>query len=144
MASVVVIGPNLVDQSTGSFHVHAAGCSDIKRREYSSREFEYDRTHPIEFGSEVEVSEYINSDFIDDDNPAESFLNDIHFFPCVNFEEKKESIVDTKTVTILRKITFEVVVKGMFFNVEIFATPENFADALSEIFAMRNSRAITY
>ena len=31
MSRLTVIGPNLRDQSKGSFHVHDAGCMDIKR-----------------------------------------------------------------------------------------------------------------
>lgn len=31
---LTIIGPNLADQSKGSFHVHAAGCADLKRGQY--------------------------------------------------------------------------------------------------------------
>lgn len=51
---------------------------------------------------------------------------------------------DTKTVTTLRKITFELVKKGVFYTVEIFVPKSDFRDALDEIFAMRTSRNIQY
>jgi hypothetical protein len=53
-------------------------------------------------------------------------------------------MMDTKTVTTLRKITFEVVKAGMFYAVEIFVPKNDFVDALNEIFAMRTSRNIQY
>jgi hypothetical protein len=145
MARVVVIGPNLPNQDNGSFHVHAEGCADIKRSpDYRSREFDGDKANVTDYATEIEMVEDVYADFVDDDNPATEFLNDFYIFPCVKFEEKKESIVDTKTVTHLRKITFEIFKDGLFFDVEIFVKATDFRDALSEIFAMRNSRNIAY
>jgi hypothetical protein len=147
MTSLVVLGPNLIDQSKGSFHVHAAGCRDLGT--YYGRQHDADKANPVDFDSESDVVEYVYADQIAEDpegNAVNNLLSDFYFFPCVEFAPKKEAVVktDTKTVTILRKITFEVYKNGMFFNMEVFATKANFSDALSEIFAMRNSRNIAY
>lgn len=32
--NLTIIGPNLLDQSKGAFHVHATGCAHLRRAEY--------------------------------------------------------------------------------------------------------------
>jgi hypothetical protein len=57
---------------------------------------------------------------------------------------KKESAVDTQTVTILKTITFELVKDGVFYDIEIKVKKEDFDVALGEVMALRNSRNIQY
>lgn len=87
---VVIIGPNLIDQSKGSFHVHKAGCADTKKAVYRLHRRDMD---PFEVGSEKDVIEYIFSDIIDQDisegyipdteDAWKSYLSEVYFFPCV-------------------------------------------------------------
>lgn len=87
---VVVIGPNLPNQSKGSFHVHEASCADIERnREYRSPDFGFDRTHPYEMDSRMDVTTFVYppSDFDYDPTDAsdsDAYLSDIYFFPCTS------------------------------------------------------------
>ena len=83
---VHVIGPNLPDQSKGSFHVHAAGCADVRRSpDYRSREFAHDKAHPIEADSLTAVIEYVYADMLDDEpgGTVEDYRSDFYLFPCV-------------------------------------------------------------
>lgn len=59
---------------------------------------------------------------------------------------KKESSVDTdtKTVTTLKTITFELVKDGVFYDVEVKVAKADFDQALGEIMGMRSSRNIQY
>jgi hypothetical protein len=85
-ATVVCIGPNLPDQSRGSFHVHAAGCADIGRsRDYRSREFDGDKANPIEIETLEDLVEYVYADQLaeDDETTASSLTSDFYVFPCV-------------------------------------------------------------
>jgi hypothetical protein len=154
MTSVVVIGPNLLKQDH-SFHVHAAGCADIKRSPvYRSREFDGDKNSPMDFNSETEVIEFVYSDFIDNDNPADNFSGDFNFFPCVRFaapvtpvpEKEKAMEFDTRTVTSLRRITFEVYNKkqSVWFEAELKVPYADLEQTLSELRAMPNTRNIQY
>jgi hypothetical protein len=82
---VCIIGPNLLDQSKGQFHVHAAGCADTKKAQY--RMHRDDVRHPYSVTSKQDVVELIYSDMIADEPGStwEDFLDDdIHFFPCVH------------------------------------------------------------
>lgn len=77
---VHVIGPNLSDQSKGSFHVHAAGCADVRRR-YRDEDGS-DHTIPVE--TRCDVAAYIYDNGIMEENgdgPAD-YLFDFHFAPC--------------------------------------------------------------
>jgi hypothetical protein len=89
--NVEIVGPNLTDQSTGDFHVHAAGCADLGKRHYDSP-----RNHGLLTGSlwlttvesEQEIVEEIYSDFLptnDDGEPTTwtDFEDTVHIFPCV-------------------------------------------------------------
>lgn len=82
---VHVLGPNLRDQSKGSFHVHAEGCADVKRsREYKGRDFDHDRRTTYEVSSLVDVAAEIYQDMIDEDNPAENYVSEFYVFPCAS------------------------------------------------------------
>lgn len=89
---VQIIGPNLPDQSKGSFHVHATGCADVRRSpDYRSPEFMNDRATSYDFASRIDVAEFIYSDIIAEDDEQDGpldessvYLNDIHFFPCTD------------------------------------------------------------
>lgn len=77
---VNIIGPNLRDQSKGSFHVHAAGCADIARRYQGDDGAGID----IEVASRCDAAAYIYDNGIMEENgdsPAD-YLFDFHFAPC--------------------------------------------------------------
>jgi hypothetical protein len=78
---VTVCGPNLRDQSKGTFHVHAAGCADLARG--AKREPEYANGWTIEVASAVEVCDEV---YPPEDFECESGDNlaEFHFFPCVS------------------------------------------------------------
>lgn len=82
-----VVGPNLRDQSKGSFHVHAAGCRDMKRMAKRDPEFDFElRQHPQgdEFSTCVEVAESVyDNGIMTDDETGEDYLHDFYFAPCV-------------------------------------------------------------
>jgi len=76
---VVIVGPNLRDQSKGEFHVHAAGCADLKRNRNLKHE---NQSMTLEAGSLVEIVDYVYppGDF---DCEAGEFLSEFHVAPCV-------------------------------------------------------------
>ena len=81
---VNVIGPNLADPGE-AFHVHAAGCADVKRNPLY-------RGHRIEvegFTDLIEMSLVIYADQIEEDTSgrderqvADQYLTDFRVFPC--------------------------------------------------------------
>jgi hypothetical protein len=79
---VTICGPNLRDQSKGSFHVHAAGCADLVRG--ARREPEYRSDWTIEAATRDDVVLEVYSDMIlaNDCDPIEDYRSDLHFFPC--------------------------------------------------------------
>jgi hypothetical protein len=76
---VTVCGPNLRDQSKGSFHVHAAGCADLARG--ARREPEYAHGWTLKVASRTAVCDAV---YPPEDFACESgeYLSDLHFFPC--------------------------------------------------------------
>jgi hypothetical protein len=88
---VHIIGPNLLDQSKGSFHVHAEGCADMKRspRVYDWRggrgEHAGDIKTPVEVESMQDIVEYCYADQLDegDYDGWRDLDNDFHVLPCV-------------------------------------------------------------
>ena len=80
---VTICGPNLNDQSNGSFHVHAADCADLKRG--AQREPAYRDGWTIEAATRDEVGDEIYADHIDEGSmePGEG-TSDCHFFPCTS------------------------------------------------------------
>lgn len=84
--SLYVVGPNLRDQSKGSFHVHDANCGDMQRmaRRDSAFAMELRDGRPVEFKTQVEVAEYVyDNGIMTDDETGEDYLFDFHFAPCV-------------------------------------------------------------
>lgn len=84
--NVAIIGPNLYDQSNGTFHVHAATCRDG----YNARKYPAGARWEVEASSQVEVSTLVYEDVIvsdhglDLDSPealdmAEEYLTDFYF-----------------------------------------------------------------
>jgi hypothetical protein len=96
---VLIIGPNLPDQSKGSFHVHKVGCRDIL---YS---YPYELTMheaPVEVDSKARAAELIYDNGILDEeiynrraasepgadldqirkDVIEDYVNDLWFAPC--------------------------------------------------------------
>jgi hypothetical protein len=82
---VTIIGPNLRDQSKGTFHVHAEGCADIKRM--ASREPEYLDGWTVSATSvkDVVTDVYDPDNFgWNEDDPQEvaDYASEFYFFPC--------------------------------------------------------------
>ncbi len=78
---VTIIGPNLRDQSKGSFHVHAAGCADIVKM--SRRDPEFAHGWDMEASTREEVAGEVYADMIDESGATpESYVSDFHFAPC--------------------------------------------------------------
>lgn len=81
---VIIVGPNLIDQSKGQFHVHKEGCSHLRRAEYKYRQ---DLKYPIELSSVKAVVAYVYpADEFDYDPTDESnynnYVQDFWFAPC--------------------------------------------------------------
>jgi hypothetical protein len=78
---VTICGPNLNDQSSGQFHVHAAGCADLKRG--AMREPEYRHGWTIEATTRDDVGDEIYADHIAEGSmePGEG-KDDCKFFDC--------------------------------------------------------------
>lgn len=74
---LTIVGPNLEDQSKGTFHVHAAGCAHLNQRQYR-----YVQTWTATFATRTEVCDdaYPPEDF---DCDSGEYLFDFHFSPCV-------------------------------------------------------------
>jgi hypothetical protein len=79
---VVVVGPNLRDQTQGEFHVHAEGCADLKRDPNLKHE---DQSWVIEVSSLEEVAAETYADIIaeSEGTTAADYLTEFHFAPCV-------------------------------------------------------------
>lgn len=79
---VTICGPNLRDQSKGTFHVHAADCADLVRG--AQREPEYRHGWTIDATTHDDVGDNIYEDHIAEGSmkPGEG-KDDCHFFPCV-------------------------------------------------------------
>lgn len=81
---VAICGPNLIDQSRGSFHVHAAGCKDLEKQMYLDGLWGTDDPWEMEVESRLEVAAEVYVDIIaeSDAETAETLLYDFHFAPC--------------------------------------------------------------
>jgi hypothetical protein len=55
---LTIVGPNLLDQSKGDFHVHAAGCADLSRGQYRRRSVNKD---VLEVGAEAHGGERLTA-----------------------------------------------------------------------------------
>jgi hypothetical protein len=83
---VAIIGPNLLDQSTGGFHVHKFGCADTKKSQYRFHKDDVNYAYEVETIKDIVTEVYDPGDFdYDADNPSElaGYASDIHIFPCV-------------------------------------------------------------
>jgi hypothetical protein len=81
--NLYVVGPNLRDQSKGSFHVHAEGCRDMQRMAKRDQEFQVELDNgAVEFDSLTGVVDYC---YPPGDFECESgeYMSDFHFAPCV-------------------------------------------------------------
>jgi len=79
---VTVVGPNLFDQSKGSFHAHKAGCADLKRDpNYRGQDLSY----TFDADTRDEVGDEIYGDHIAEGSmePGEGKY-DVHFAPCTS------------------------------------------------------------
>lgn len=83
---VVIVGPNLSDQSKGSFHVHAEGCADLRRNHNLRYE---DHGHVIDATSLCHVAESVyDNGIMQDDETGLDYLSDFHIAPCVQLPRK--------------------------------------------------------
>jgi len=80
---LTIVGPNLPSQANATFHVHAAGCADLKRgwiARYARDAWDMNADYLVD----VEADVY---DFVPDENPDYTlgdYLDDFHFAPCVH------------------------------------------------------------
>jgi hypothetical protein len=84
--SLVVIGPNLADQSKGQFHVHATGCADVAKYVRQGH-----RPWSVVASSRTEVAEDVFGEVVMDregepgfdfDEAIAAELGEIYFLPC--------------------------------------------------------------
>lgn len=95
MQTVTVIGPNLPRplSDTGTMHVHAAGCADIKRTYGRHRLEAPPWSIDAETVAQIIEDIYPAEDFCyDPADPAEysAYRGDVHVFPCVTLPEHKD------------------------------------------------------
>jgi pyruvate/2-oxoglutarate dehydrogenase complex dihydrolipoamide acyltransferase (E2) component len=104
--NVTIHGPNLNDQSKGSFHVHAANCRD-NRWEITKNS----SVGPTDFdaSSVLDVVEMIYSDILAE-NPDEtvaSYVSDFHFCPCTKDLPYETNPQETNTMSTTENTTPE-------------------------------------
>lgn len=87
MTKVIIAGPNLRDQSKGTFHVHAPGCRDLTR--VARKEPEYKNATVEDVASRQEIVELLYEDQMDEwerAHPGDTLdwreYDDIYLFPC--------------------------------------------------------------
>ncbi len=130
MTKVIVVGPNLPDQSKGSFHVHAVGCSDLN---HYGREFDSDKANPLDVSGVEEIADYVY-DF--EENPRE-YVNDIYVFPCVHW-----NYVPIPKEVAMTAVTFELYNEDMFLEMTIETS--DLDATLSMLESVPNVRNIRY
>jgi hypothetical protein len=83
---VVIIGPNLSDQSKGQFHVHAKGCKDIAKYVRQGH-----RPWEVEAANRTQVCEDIYGEVVMDragepgfdfDQAIQDQMGEVHFLNC--------------------------------------------------------------
>lgn len=93
MTAVTIIGPNLnrAGQQKGGMHVHAKGCAEIERdpKHYGYRQVKPHWTIDAESIKEVVTAIYDPDDFCYDESEWGDYAADVHFAPCVKFDEEK-------------------------------------------------------
>lgn len=84
---VVIIGPNLLDQSKGGMHVHAEGCADTKKSQYRLHQADLKFAYEVKSQADIAMSVYDPGDFgydAEDDDEVNGYLGDIYIFPCAS------------------------------------------------------------
>jgi hypothetical protein len=81
VAQVTIIGPNLPG-NTQTFHVHAAGCADIKRSRLYHRAQQW--TVELASAQEVVYDVYPSGDFDYPPEEWEDYLSEFRIFPCLD------------------------------------------------------------
>jgi hypothetical protein len=92
MSKITVIGPNLYDQRTGIFHVHAADCRDG----WNARKYPISERMDMDADTVTEVLEFIYSDHAGDhgyvpgmpeyDAYIAECRSDFHFHRCCGLD----------------------------------------------------------
>ena len=82
---VNIFGPNLRDESRGTFHVHRAGCQDAKHYGPGRKFGGEDEGWTVDVDSRVDVVECVYDNQLDEhpDVEAADWLSDFYFAPCV-------------------------------------------------------------
>lgn len=81
---VVVIGPNLVDQSKGQFHVHKEGCNDTKK--YRGQPLDY--VIDVETRKDIVLDIYPPNEFDYNEDTEWMNMDDMYLAPCVNLPQE--------------------------------------------------------
>jgi hypothetical protein len=92
MTRITICGPNLNDQNKGQFHVHAAGCGDLKHYGPGRKLGGEDGGWEIEVDSRLDASAAVYADHLSDHGLSTAdaegtamlrdWLSDFHFAPC--------------------------------------------------------------
>ena len=78
---VTIHGPNLRDQTKGTFHVHTAECRDNAREVTHNWS---DEPHTIDLPSVIAVVDFIYCDVIREnpESTVDEYVSDFAFYPC--------------------------------------------------------------
>lgn len=108
--TVIVIGPNLPDQSKGQFHVHAADCADLRNtRKYRPADVQQGWT--LEAATQFDVAADIYCDIAHDNEGEEGWsfeaeirrcMPEIHFLPCCGLKDDAPEPEDDPRVAAIR------------------------------------------
>jgi hypothetical protein len=81
---VTIIGPNLQDQSKGTFHVHKAGCKDLSKPAYRLNKVYGLMGDTVEVSTKREAAEYVYpvDEFEYWAEDPDGYINDLWFAPC--------------------------------------------------------------
>lgn len=85
---VIIIGPNLRDQSKGQLHVHKAGCKDLARFKRHEPEYDYAMGIPpveAQTRAEIVLNWYPPEEFEYNPHDESDYLqyrDEFYFFPC--------------------------------------------------------------
>lgn len=95
---VVIVGPNLYDQSRGQFHVHAEGCADLQRDPDMRESIATQGGITLDAGTRLDVEESIYGPEAGDfDRPHRgAWLDEFHFAPCCKELPRGEALTPTQ------------------------------------------------
>jgi hypothetical protein len=88
---VTVIGPNLPDQTKGSFHVHKAGCRDAVRLIREMKGY----VHDVDVESRQGIVLWVYSDHMGDNEADDSEWrgwDDFYLAPCVDLPDEDPAL----------------------------------------------------